>query len=277
MLLASGLIVGEGLVGVVLAAIVAFSGKDFPLQLVSDSFADGGAMIAGSVGFALLVALCTAGAPGSASKLCKLVVAGCAVRATNAPQITELRRSPAVEQNKIGIALTPLTIRSHSTIQSLNRRLSYSTNGVAPPPLFLCAISFGGLFQRERLNCGPHIRITLNLSVSSESVACPSHPMERRPRDEQHRGRLNRFCADAQHDQPAVNTRPASTATMLFASVTVARMTFAPPSLVNSSRHFPVGVLSRYIAPVSGQGALRYRAHARCFRKPIFLANCTPR
>jgi len=56
-LLASGLIVGEGLVGVVLAAIVAFSGKDFPLQLVSDSFADGGAMVAGSVGFALLVAL----------------------------------------------------------------------------------------------------------------------------------------------------------------------------------------------------------------------------
>jgi len=56
-LLASGLIVGEGLVGVVLAGIVAFSGKDFPLQLVSDSFADGGAMVAGSVGFALLVAL----------------------------------------------------------------------------------------------------------------------------------------------------------------------------------------------------------------------------
>jgi putative OPT family oligopeptide transporter len=56
-LLASGLIVGEGLVGVVLAAIVAFSGKDFPLQLVSDNFADGGAMVAGSLGFALLVAL----------------------------------------------------------------------------------------------------------------------------------------------------------------------------------------------------------------------------
>jgi putative OPT family oligopeptide transporter len=56
-LLASGLIVGEGLVGVVLAAIVAFSGKDFPLQMVSDSFADGGAMVAGSLGFALLVVL----------------------------------------------------------------------------------------------------------------------------------------------------------------------------------------------------------------------------
>ena len=36
MLLASGLIVGEGLIGVVIAALVAFSGKDFPLQLVSD-------------------------------------------------------------------------------------------------------------------------------------------------------------------------------------------------------------------------------------------------
>ena len=56
-LLASGLIVGEGLVGVVIAAIVAFSGKDFPLQLVSDSFADGGAMILGSVAFALFVGL----------------------------------------------------------------------------------------------------------------------------------------------------------------------------------------------------------------------------
>jgi putative OPT family oligopeptide transporter len=56
-LLASGLIVGEGLVGVVLAGIVAFSGKDFPLQLVSDSFANGGAMVLGSAGFALLVVL----------------------------------------------------------------------------------------------------------------------------------------------------------------------------------------------------------------------------
>jgi len=56
-LLASGLIVGEGLVGVVIAGIVAFSGKDFPLQLVSDSFADGAAMIVGSAGFALLVVL----------------------------------------------------------------------------------------------------------------------------------------------------------------------------------------------------------------------------
>jgi putative OPT family oligopeptide transporter len=56
-LLASGLIVGEGLVGVVIAGIVAFSGKDYPLQLVSERFADSGAMVAGSVGFALFVGL----------------------------------------------------------------------------------------------------------------------------------------------------------------------------------------------------------------------------
>src|SRR6185437_8766852 len=36
-LLASGLIVGEGLVGVLVAALVAFSGKDFPLSLVGDT------------------------------------------------------------------------------------------------------------------------------------------------------------------------------------------------------------------------------------------------
>jgi hypothetical protein len=45
-LLASGMIVGEGLVGVVVAALVAFSDKlgftnrDFPLNLVSDSYAN---------------------------------------------------------------------------------------------------------------------------------------------------------------------------------------------------------------------------------------------
>ncbi|HVW68740.1 MAG TPA: oligopeptide transporter, OPT family, partial [Steroidobacteraceae bacterium] len=39
-LLASGLIVGEGLVGVLIAALVAFSGKDFPLGLVGDRFAE---------------------------------------------------------------------------------------------------------------------------------------------------------------------------------------------------------------------------------------------
>ncbi len=56
-LLASGLIVGEGLIGVFIAGIVAFSGKDFPLSLVSDSFADQGAMILGSVAFATCVLL----------------------------------------------------------------------------------------------------------------------------------------------------------------------------------------------------------------------------
>ena len=39
MLLASGLIVGEGLVGVLIAAIVAFSGQNYPLGLVGDDFA----------------------------------------------------------------------------------------------------------------------------------------------------------------------------------------------------------------------------------------------
>jgi putative OPT family oligopeptide transporter len=53
-LLASGLIVGESLVGVLLAAIVVFSGKDEPLALVGPGFADaalwvGGAAFIGSV------------------------------------------------------------------------------------------------------------------------------------------------------------------------------------------------------------------------------------
>jgi putative OPT family oligopeptide transporter len=38
-LLASGMIVGESLIGVILAAIVVFSGKDAPLALVGDGFA----------------------------------------------------------------------------------------------------------------------------------------------------------------------------------------------------------------------------------------------
>jgi putative OPT family oligopeptide transporter len=46
-LLASGMIVGEGLIGVVIAAIVAFSGKDFPLALVGDNFADASVWIGG--------------------------------------------------------------------------------------------------------------------------------------------------------------------------------------------------------------------------------------
>ena len=56
-LLASGLIVGEGLIGVLIAALVAFSGKDFPLGLVGDQFADGPAVVIGTVAFAVAIAL----------------------------------------------------------------------------------------------------------------------------------------------------------------------------------------------------------------------------
>ena len=52
-LLASGLIVGEGLIGVLIAALVAFSGKDFPLSLVSDSFADSWAVVLSTITFAV--------------------------------------------------------------------------------------------------------------------------------------------------------------------------------------------------------------------------------
>jgi putative OPT family oligopeptide transporter len=54
-LLASGMIVGEGLIGVLVAALVAFSGKDFPLSIVSDSFANGGAVWLGGIVFALVI------------------------------------------------------------------------------------------------------------------------------------------------------------------------------------------------------------------------------
>ncbi|MEO6689401.1 MAG: oligopeptide transporter, OPT family [Dokdonella sp.] len=62
-LLASGMIVGEGMVGVIIAALVAFSEKlgfsnrDFPLNLVSDSYADGWALVVGGVAFTLLMLL----------------------------------------------------------------------------------------------------------------------------------------------------------------------------------------------------------------------------
>jgi putative OPT family oligopeptide transporter len=56
-LLASGMIVGEGLIGVLIAGLVAFSGKDFPLSLVSDTFADGTAVVVGTVAFAAVIAL----------------------------------------------------------------------------------------------------------------------------------------------------------------------------------------------------------------------------
>lgn len=56
-LLASGMIVGEGLVGVVVAGLVAFSGRDFPLSLVSDAFADNGAVWLGGIAFAGVIYL----------------------------------------------------------------------------------------------------------------------------------------------------------------------------------------------------------------------------
>jgi putative OPT family oligopeptide transporter len=51
-LLASGMIVGEGLFGVAIAALTVFSGKDAPLALVGDSFA-GPALWLGGAGFVL--------------------------------------------------------------------------------------------------------------------------------------------------------------------------------------------------------------------------------
>jgi len=54
-LLASGMIVGEGLVGVLVAALVAFSGKDFPLALVGNAFAEGPAVWIGGIAFTLVI------------------------------------------------------------------------------------------------------------------------------------------------------------------------------------------------------------------------------
>ena len=48
---------GEGLIGVLIAALVAFSGKDYPLSLVGDGFAGNGAVYLGTVAFALTVVL----------------------------------------------------------------------------------------------------------------------------------------------------------------------------------------------------------------------------
>jgi putative OPT family oligopeptide transporter len=56
-LLASGMLVGEGLIGVFIAALVAFSGKDFPLSLVSDGFAAHGAEIIGTIVFVLTIGM----------------------------------------------------------------------------------------------------------------------------------------------------------------------------------------------------------------------------
>jgi putative OPT family oligopeptide transporter len=54
-LLASGMIVGEGLIGVLVAALVAFSGQDFPLGIVGDSFANGAAVWLGGILFAVVI------------------------------------------------------------------------------------------------------------------------------------------------------------------------------------------------------------------------------
>jgi putative OPT family oligopeptide transporter len=62
-LLASGMIVGEGLLGVIIAALVAFSdklgfaNKDFPLNLVGDDYASGPALWVGGIAFAVIMLL----------------------------------------------------------------------------------------------------------------------------------------------------------------------------------------------------------------------------
>jgi putative OPT family oligopeptide transporter len=56
-LLASGMIVGEGLIGVLVAALVAFSGEDFPLSIVGDSFAAGPAVWLGGGVFVVVIYL----------------------------------------------------------------------------------------------------------------------------------------------------------------------------------------------------------------------------
>jgi putative OPT family oligopeptide transporter len=55
-LLASGLIVGEGLIGVVISALKAFSGRDAPLALVVPSFETAGKII-GGLAFAVIAAV----------------------------------------------------------------------------------------------------------------------------------------------------------------------------------------------------------------------------
>jgi putative OPT family oligopeptide transporter len=58
-LLASGLIVGESLIGVMLAAIVVFSGKATPLRLVGDEFAGAAVWVGGGVFAACIIGLYT--------------------------------------------------------------------------------------------------------------------------------------------------------------------------------------------------------------------------
>ena len=56
-LLASGMIVGEGLLGVVIAGFVAVTRKDYPLSLVSDTYANGPALWIGGAAFAVVMVL----------------------------------------------------------------------------------------------------------------------------------------------------------------------------------------------------------------------------
>jgi len=56
-LLASGMLVGEGLMGVVLAAVIVFSGKPAPLALVGESFANPSIWLGGSVFVLFILAL----------------------------------------------------------------------------------------------------------------------------------------------------------------------------------------------------------------------------
>jgi putative OPT family oligopeptide transporter len=56
-LLASGMIVGESLIGVLLAAIVVFSGKDAPLALVGEGFATASVWIGAAAFIAAMIAL----------------------------------------------------------------------------------------------------------------------------------------------------------------------------------------------------------------------------
>jgi putative OPT family oligopeptide transporter len=56
-LLASGLIVGEGIIGVVISALVVFSGKDFPLSVVGPGYETAGIIIGGLAFVAVAFAL----------------------------------------------------------------------------------------------------------------------------------------------------------------------------------------------------------------------------
>jgi hypothetical protein len=55
--MASGLIVGESLLGVLLAAVVVFSGRAAPLALVGDGFAEAAVWVGGIAFVATVVAL----------------------------------------------------------------------------------------------------------------------------------------------------------------------------------------------------------------------------